>query len=668
VSLVNILLIYCIDLACKRSRLCGGGSGETDGVSELRFELLGPVRAWRGSLELKLGSPQQRAILAALLLAHGRHVSLGALIDALWGEQPPRAAASTVHTYMSRLRRCLDLGAGGQGRDVIKLVGDGYTLRLGSARLDLDDFVQLTRDAQAARLNQDAARASALFRGALALWRGMPLAGIPGPYADSQRARLADLRAAAIEDGLAMDIDSGGHLAAVPELRVLLAADPLREKLSELLMLALYRSGRQAEALTVFGGSRRLLREELGIDPGPSLREMHQRILRADSRLAGQAGMEHRPAIWPGALLPSALADFTGRAEDLAAIVRVLCGGAPAPVIVISGMPGIGKTALAVQAARAVQDEFPDGQLFAELSNLDDTAADPADVLAGFLRAAGISAVPETLFERVVTWRAALAGRRAVIVLDDVRDTAQVRHLLPPAGCAVIITGRRSLIDLPGAQCFEITRLRPEEALTLLKRLVGTRRVAAEQAAAERLVAACAYQPLAVRTAGMRLAVRPGWQIAAMQRQLQEELSQPMVIHADCELVEAPFESAYCRLSPDAALVFRQASTGEGLQIPVDETSAALNFPGHVTRALLDSLADVHLIEPDAVSGGFRYDPLVKLFAWRKALAADGRVLRQLPGPGRSRFSHLGRGASWRATVSCATTTLPASTPDLGHV
>jgi DNA-binding SARP family transcriptional activator len=261
-------------------------------ASELRFELLGPVRAWQGSAELELGSPQQRAVLAVLLLARGRHVSLERLIDALWGERSPRAAASTVRTYVSRLRRCLDLGGGRPGEVVIKLVSDGYSLQLGAAVLDLALFEELVGEARAARQDQDTERAAGRFRDALALWQGMPLSGIPGPYADCQRARLAELQAAAAEDGLAIDIESGCHLTAIAELLPLLAAYPLREKLSELLMLALYRSGRQADALAFFADSRRLLRDELGIEPGPALREMHQRILRADSRLITQTQAE----------------------------------------------------------------------------------------------------------------------------------------------------------------------------------------------------------------------------------------------------------------------------------------------------------------------------------------------------------------------------------------
>lgn len=257
-------------------------------MSELRFELLGPLRARDDATELDLGSPQQKAVLAALLLARGRHVAMATLVDALWGERAPRTAPNVIRTYVSRLRHLLQPDPGWPDRDVIKLVGDGYTLRLGTAVLDFDVFEKLSRDGRAARAAGDTARAARLLRAAQALWQGIPLAGIPGPYADAQRARLTELRVAAAEDGLAADIDSGAHLAAVPPLRELLAAYPLREKLSELLMLALYRSGRQADALAVFGASRRLLRDELGIDPGPSLRDMHQRILTADSRLTGQ--------------------------------------------------------------------------------------------------------------------------------------------------------------------------------------------------------------------------------------------------------------------------------------------------------------------------------------------------------------------------------------------
>jgi DNA-binding winged helix-turn-helix (wHTH) protein len=452
-------------------------------MPDLTFEVLGPLRARRGGAELDLGSPQQKAVLAVLLLARGRHVSLETLIDGLWGERAPRTASSTIRNYVSRLRGRLHPDPSWPDQDVIKLVGDGYTLRLGSAVLDVDVF----------------------------------------------------------------------------------------------------------------------------------------------ERLAMQARRVIQPSVAVPAMLPAAPADFTGRAYDLSTITAALTyPAAPSPTVAICGMPGIGKTALAIQAALSVIHEFPDGQLFADLSDPDDTAASPASVLTGFLSALGVNAGPERPFERAAAWRAALRGRKMIIVLDDMRDPAQVRPLLPPPpGCAVVITSRRSSLELPDVGRFEISRLRLEESVRLLARLIGAQRVAAEPAAAERLVEVCGRQPLPIHTVGARLAVRPTWRIAAMERQVGDELAGLMTIRVDCE-VAAPFESAYSRLTPEQALVFRQASITEGAQISVAATSVALGVPEHATRAVLAALADLHLLEADGVSGEFRYDPLIKFYARRKASDLDG--------------------------------------------
>lgn len=257
---------------------------------KVKFEVLGPVRGWHGTSELDLGSPQQRAVLAMLLLARGRQVSLDGLIGGLWGERLPRSAAGTVRTYISRLRQCVDVQAGGQDGQLIESIGDGYVLRPGSAALDLDTFERWLGEARAARLRYDTARSARLLRDALGLWRGVPLAGVPGPYADARRVPLTELRLAATQEKLAADIWLGDLSGAIAELRGLLAEHPFREELGELLMLALYKSGRQAEALGVFGSVRQRLGDELGIDPGLSLQTMHQRILRADHRLLDGAG------------------------------------------------------------------------------------------------------------------------------------------------------------------------------------------------------------------------------------------------------------------------------------------------------------------------------------------------------------------------------------------
>jgi DNA-binding SARP family transcriptional activator len=251
----------------------------------MKFEVLGPVRGWLGHAELELGSPQQRGVLAMLLLARGRQVPLDALIDGLWERGVPRSAAGTVRTYVSRLRRALDTSAAAQTGCGIASAGDGYSLELGSAVLDLDQFERWVGDSRRAWQCHDGARAATLLRGALGLWRGAALAGIPGPYAESRRVGLTELHLGAQQEKLSMDVAAGEHAAAIADLRALLAAHPFREGLSELLMLALYKAGRQADALDVYHAARRGLRDELGVDPGPALQGMYQRILRADDSL-----------------------------------------------------------------------------------------------------------------------------------------------------------------------------------------------------------------------------------------------------------------------------------------------------------------------------------------------------------------------------------------------
>jgi DNA-binding SARP family transcriptional activator len=254
-------------------------------VQELRFEVLGPVRGWRGESEAELGSPQQRAVLAMLLLARGRQVSLDSLADGLWGEGVPRAGAGTVRTYISRLRRGAGQGAG-QGHGLpVQSAGDGYLLRVDQALLDLAVFEGRLREARKARARGDAAGSAAILGEALGMWHGAALAGVPGPYAVSRRVPLSELQLAVTEEKLALEVSLGEHAAAIAGLRAMLVADPLRESATELLMLALYRCGRQAEALRAFEDVRRRLAQDLGIDPGPALQAMRQRVLRADRRL-----------------------------------------------------------------------------------------------------------------------------------------------------------------------------------------------------------------------------------------------------------------------------------------------------------------------------------------------------------------------------------------------
>ncbi|WP_234425839.1 AfsR/SARP family transcriptional regulator, partial [Streptomyces kebangsaanensis] len=473
----------------------------------LRFGVLGPVRAWRGEEPLATGSPQQRALLAALLLREGRTATAAELIDALWGEEPPSQALAAVRTYASRLRKVLDAG-------VLVSESGGYAVRgLGEGALDLAVAQEWAARAEKARTAGDLCRAREVLGRALALWDGEALAGVPGPYAEAQRVRLEEWRLQLLETRLDMDLEQGCHAEAVSELTALTAAHPLRERLRELLMLALYRSGRQAEALAVYADTRRLLADELGVDPRPELRELQQRILRADPALAEPSSPAAEPAAAPvrPAQLPATVPDFTGRSSFVTELGEVLSSaeGRVMAVSAVAGIGGVGKTTLAVHVAHRARAAFPDGQLYVDLQGTGPRAAEPETVLGSFLRALGTpdAAVPESLEDRAALYRSVLDGRRVLVLLDNARDAAQVRPLLPGTeGCAALVTSRVRMVDLAGAHLVDLDVMSPEEALQLFTRIVGEERVASEREAALDVVAACGFLPLAIRIAASRLA------------------------------------------------------------------------------------------------------------------------------------------------------------------
>ncbi|KJY25296.1 AfsR/SARP family transcriptional regulator, partial [Streptomyces katrae] len=335
------------------------------GAGDNRFAVLGPIRAWRGSQALPSGSPQQRALLAALLLRDGRTATAPELIDAIWGEDPPQQALATIRTYASRLRKVLDPGL---------LVSDagGYAIRLRHQEaLDLGVARTLASGAEQARAAGDRALARTLLARALDLWDGEPLAGVPGPHAETERTRLTEWRFQLLETRLDLDLEVGQHAEAVSELTALTAAHPLRERLRELLMLALYRSGRQAEALAVYADTRRLLAEELGVDPRPELSALQQRILNADAELARteDPAPAAAPSVVRPAQLPATVPDFTGRAPFVSELGEILSGsdGQVMAVSALAGIGGVGKTTLAVHVAHAARPHFPDGQLYVDL-------------------------------------------------------------------------------------------------------------------------------------------------------------------------------------------------------------------------------------------------------------------------------------------------------------
>jgi DNA-binding SARP family transcriptional activator len=598
--------------------------------ADVRFAVLGPVRAWRGTAEVELGSPQQRTTLAVLLLNAGRQVSMGELIEAVWGEAAPRAAVNTVRTYIYRLRRALKPGAGGRsesGDAVIVSAGDGYLLPIHSEALDLALFRQALTRAQALRRDGDLAGAVRCLREGLALWKGIALAGIRGLYADTQRTLLTELRLEAVEDRLEAELELGERGRVTAELSALVTQHPLRERLRELLMIGLYGSGRQAEALATYHDARRLLREELGVDPGPGLQAVHRRILGADPSLTGTPPLPAPPTAPPTpSQLPADLPDFIGREEILADLITSLTGTGVTPVIGITGLGGVGKTALAVHAAHVVRAEFPDGQVFVDLGATSDTPADPRAVLAFLLRVFGISGddLPATLSERAAVWRSALAGRRVLIVLDDASDSAQIRDLMPATpGCVVIVTAARQIVDLPGVRWTRLDVLRPAEAVGLLGRIAGVQRVRAEADVAVRLAAVFSYLPLPVRFIGARLAARPHWTVAMLEERLCEPSGRPRLLGDHWAAMVQPLERSLRRLDAQQARALRLAAVPDGADISVAAAAAVLGMSEDDTDKVLESLVDVYLIEA-GTPGRYWYHNLVRAFARRRAYLDDG--------------------------------------------
>ena len=604
----------------------------------LDFSLLGPPSARRHGEPLDLGSPQQQAILAVLLL-HGDHaVSTQELIEAVWGEDSPPQALAALRTYVSRLRQVLEPDRPSRApAEFLTSVSDGYALRLLPDSLDVAVFERLVVAATGARAGGDSISAQEHLTEALAQWRGLALAGVPGPYAEGQRKRLAEQRLVAQETWFEGELALGRAAEVVPALTVLATEHPLREGLRVQLMLALYRSGRQAEALSVYADTRRMLIDELGVEPGPELAEVHSRILAADADLlvdsAPQAASPAAPAkVVPGQL-PADIGDFTGRERlvgDLSG--RLQQNDSPAVVIsALAGIGGVGKTALAVHVAHRLRTEFPDGQLYFDLRGVGAVASDPHSVLADFLGALGTppSSVPETLDQRSALYRSLLADRRMLVLLDNAKDASQVRPLLPGvAGCSVLVTSRSRMAGLSGAQIVDVEVLSEEESLALFAAIAGEQRVSAEPEAAREVVAACAYLPLAVRIVASRLAARRNWTVAALAARLADERRRLDELQVADLAVETTFQLGYTQLDPSQARAFRLLSLSDGPDFSSAAAAAVLDLELDDAEDLLASLVDVGLLEDPALDR-YRYHDLLRLYARRQSATADPEPERE---------------------------------------
>ena len=648
-------------------------------MMRLRVGVLGPVTAWRDEREIPAGQPRQLAVLGMLALRANHVVSRGELVDAVWGDEPPASAEGGIYTYVAGLRRVLEPDLPRRDPDhprraaaqVLVSAGGGYMLRLDPGSLDSDQFEQALGRARGLRASGDLSAAAQAVDEGLGLWRGQAFAGVPGPFAEAERQRLGELRTAAAEERADLLLARGRAAEAVAELTTLVAEHPLRERARGLLMIALYRCGRQADALQVFHDVRIRLAEDLGIDPSGELTQIHQQVLSMDPVLDGPAelpvtlaanrahpahtqatlagpgqgafGDPLRQAASPPAQVPPEPAGFAGRTPELRALHAMLPADEDAvpsepQVAVITGTAGVGKTTLAIRFARQVASRFPDGQLYVNLRGFDQSGepAEPEVALRDFFEALGVPQrrVPASLEAQTGLFRSLLEGKRMLLLLDNARSTEQVRPLLPASpGCMVLITSRSQLTGLvvaEGAKPVPLHMLSGAEASELLERRIGTERVAAEPVAAAELIEQSAWLPLALSVTCARAVTRPGVALADLAAELRDVRGRLDALETDDVTTDlrAVFSWSYEKLSARAARMFRLLGVhpGPDISAAVAASLSATALP--VARTALAELARASLLAEEA-GGRFSCHELLRVYAAECAAADESAAERE---------------------------------------
>ncbi|MDW5328078.1 AfsR/SARP family transcriptional regulator [Plantactinospora sp. KLBMP9567] len=596
---------------------------------EIEFRILGSVEVVDSTGVVELSASKVRTVLAALLLARGRVVSDSRLAVVLWGDDPPVTAAAQIQTYVSRLRAKLAPDA-----EIVRQ-RPGYVLRVAPDRFDLVRFEQLAargRDALAEGRPADAAEA---LRGALALWRGPALAGVTEYLSDAERPRLEEARLAALGDRIDAELALGQHGRLVVELTGLVAADPLREQLRGQLMLTLYRCGRQADALASYQDYRHLLAEELGIDPGRELQDLHKSILAAEASLTlpapeARVTVRRTPAEPLPARLPPDVADFTGRDREAAQVVALLRtrpdNGGRRLACVIGGMAGLGKTALAIHVGHLLRSSYPDGQIYLDLRGAGPQPADPVDLLGTILRALGTEAseIPPSMADRVQLYQSRLAGRRVLVLLDNAASEQQVRPLLPESPtCAAMVTSRARLAALEGVPLIDLDVLEHQQALELLSKIVGAARVAAEPESAVRIVELCGHLPLGVRIAGARLTAKPHWRLARLADRLSSQRRRLDELRIGDLEVRASVALSLQGLGEPARRAFRLLALLDAPRFAIWTAAVLLDVTLATARELLEQLVDARLLDVVQVDGSsqarYFFHDLVRALALEQA-------------------------------------------------
>lgn len=600
------------------------------------FRLLGPLEILDGTRNVVPTAPKPRQVIALLLMRRNTLVQTSELIDELWENDPPASAMTTLQTYIYKLRKILTAR---DSEDILLTRPGGYTLAVPDSCTDLHQFEVEADDGKALLKKGEPAAAADVLKRALGRWRGSALVDVvPGGLLSSYVTRLEELRERTLDLRIEADLRLGRHQELISELKSLVLSRPLHENVHASLMIALHRSGRRHEALEVYQTLRRSMIDNLGLEPGQELRSLHQALLSEGTvgepyeprRRPAPAEQQHRttaprpepgkPAAPPApgptphppqgipvpAQLPADLTDFTGRRSVVGRAPAVLAGDeeharprTATPVAVISGMPGVGKTALAVHLSHTVRPLFQDGQLYADLRGSTGAGCGPADVLHGFLRALGTAPgdIPADLDERSKLFRSTTVGRRLLILLDDVSSLAELRPLLPgDPQCAVVITSRRRLHGLDGAWNIDLDAMDTAEGSELLSRIIGIPRIGRERHAAEQLVETVGGLPLAVRCIGGRLNGSPGLTLSGLALQLScsDKLLDELRL-GDLD-VRSRYDRSYEGLGRVERSVFRLLSILPSSQFTADSVVELLGSDSRTVERQLERFVDSHLI------------------------------------------------------------------------
>ncbi|MFE2096355.1 MULTISPECIES: BTAD domain-containing putative transcriptional regulator [unclassified Streptomyces] len=605
----------------------------------MRFNILGSLEGWHGQRRLRLGSPTQERVLVTLLLEPGRMVPVPRLVAAAWDDEPPQTAGHQIRKAVAALRTRIPGGAG-----LIVTDGAGYRAVIDEGQLDLHEFGRRSAEARQAVAAGQPAEAVRHLRACLDLWRGPVMAGTGGSVISAASAALEERHMAVAEQYFELQLELGQSAELIGPLRELVTAHPLRETLRGRLMLALYRGGRQADALEEFGRVRELLVEELGIDPGAELTRLYEAILRDSPEVAPrvpQSVADRAAHLVPAPLaqpdgsepvpctLPYDLPDFTGRDEELARLLEV--GRAPTGVstriVGLDGMGGSGKTALAVHAAHLLAPDYPDGQLFVDLRGFSpgEKAQEPGAVLHSLLRTIGVQddRIPDDLERRTTLWRTVSAQRKLLLLLDNAADAAQVRPLLPASeNCLAILTGRVRMLELDGAEWLSLGLLSAGDSTTLLTRMLGAERTSAEPQAVDQLARLCCGLPLALRITTARLRNRPRWTVQYLVDRLADETRRLREMSAGERSVEATLRLSYQAMEEDLRAAFRLLGLHPGSAIDVHSAAALLGTDVHGAEDVLEHLLDTHLLEQHE-AGLYGFHDLVRTYAMSVREAED---------------------------------------------